>query len=166
MSDNIKVQRIVDEDGRRVEIRTYETSTESNKEVIVERHVEQVPLALHERVIEDIVPVVKSRKKEIYKDGQVIDTVVEELESNKMNLSSSQSYITKEDLTTLLKELVKSQKHAEEPVKNKVSQPLKVEESVPQKSNQLQTWIETVFFVILSGELAFCLYYLVLKNWL
>ncbi len=190
MADNVKIDRIVDDNGRRVETRVYETVVDGQKQRIVETHVEEIPMALHERVVESIAPVVTTRKKETYKDGQVVDSVVEELDHGTMKMTVAQpqpsNTLTKEDLKEVLHELLNARDNVREvrAVKKKVVVPpappkppkeVEVEEEedeptpvtpVKVESNKMWDWLEIGAYVILSGELAFCLYHLVLKNWL
>lgn len=40
------------------------------------------------------------------------------------------------------------------------------EEEKPKEDSSIWAWIETVGYIILAGQLAFCIYHLVLRNWL
>jgi hypothetical protein len=202
--NNIKVEHNIDDTGRRVETRVYETVLDGKKERVVETHVEQIPLVLQERVVESIAPVVTSRKKETYKDGKVVDTVIEELDHGTMKMSAKkpqESALTRDDLLSVLREVLTVRDTVREvkpvkqlPAKKVVApepepepEPEVEEEEVPVQpvvkrkvvkvaaepaptptpsNNKFWEFIEIGAYVILSGELAFCLYQLVLKNWL
>lgn len=241
MADNLKIERTIDDNGCRVETRVYETVIDGQKERIVETHVEKVPMELADRVIEKIVPVVANRKKETFKDGALVNTIVEELDRGTMKMgsprvdaitkedlvnvvremASSKNSLTKEDLVNVVRETMKTPKDSltKEDLVNVVKEmktpkdtltkddlinvvkmaapketltkddladvvrealnavakpiiklPKKVAEEevsvLPTKNNLLWDGLEILMYVVLSGELAFCLYQLVLKNWM
>lgn len=199
--ENMKIDRVIDDQGRRVETRSYEIVVDGQKERVIETHVEQVPMALQERVVEKIAPVVTTRKKELFKDGKVVNSVVEELDNNTMKMSAvvpvtpppvpQVNALTKEDLIEALREVMKPTVRSEEvksEVKLKVKKPAVEEEEeeevvkpVKVKKKAVQAtetdeevvkeggwgeWVEIGAYTLLSGQLAFILYYLVLKNWI
>lgn len=192
MAENIKVECVVDNKGRRIETRTFETVVDGQKQRVTETHVEEIPMALHERVVENIAPVVTNRKKETYKNGKIVDSVVEELDHGTMKMNAvatnkDANTLTKEDLRDVVKELLSSREPVieKEPVreirlvKKKTVAPTVVkiteeeEETVvpitvpPIKADdKTNEWIEIALYIVLSGQLAFCLYHLVLKNWI
>lgn len=141
MAEDVKIERVTDDDGRLVEKRTYETVLDGQKVIVRETHVEQVSMVLKERTVEKVTPVV--RKKEVYdKDGKVVDTVVEEIDRS--------AGMTKEEVLALLRELLA----------NKTEKPVEKAVTVNWKE-----YVELGLYFILSGELAFSVYHLVLKNW-
>lgn len=192
MAEDVKVERIVDENGRRVETRVYEVVIDGQKERVIETHVEQIPMALQERVVEKIAPVVTTRKKEIYnKDGKVVESQVEELDNGSMKMAPvvvqqapANNALTKEDLLEVLREVLTTRESVREvkPTKKKVvNKPKKVVEQEEEEieddptpvtpvttptNNKLWEVFEIGAYVVLAGELAFCIYHLVLKNWL
>jgi len=189
MADDVKIEHNTDPQGRRVETRVYETVVDGKKERVVETHVEQIPMVLSERVVEEIAPVVTTRKKETYKDGKVVDSHVEELDKGTMKMvpaaKPQESLLTKDDLMNAIREVVNAREQAPrevKPVAKTVApvvvapEPEKEEAPVvvqPKKASPVvaagsKIWelVEVGAYVVLSGELAFCLYQLVLKNWL
>lgn len=172
MAENLKVERVVKDDGRRAETHVYESVVDGQCERVVETHVEKVPMDLQERLVETIAPIVTARKKELYKDGKVVNTVVEELDRGtvKMTPQLPDNVLTKDDLKSILQEILESNKA---PIKLKKKKKLEVtpepelkQEDVPVKENGIWELVEIGAYVVLSGELAFCLYHLVLKNWI
>jgi hypothetical protein len=192
MAEDVKVERVVDGNGRRVETRVYEVVVDGQKQRVIETHVEQIPMSLQERIVESIAPVVTNRKKEVYdKDGKVVESQVEELDNGSLKMMPAVAQqapitnaLTKEDLVEVLREVLNSREHIRE-VKSikKVTKPKKVvapveeveeeEETEPTpvtpitpKVSKLQEIFEVGIYVVLAGELAFCVYHLILKNWL
>lgn len=115
MAENMKIDRSKTDDGRRVEQRVFETVVDGVKERVVETHVEQIPMTLQERVVEKVAPVVTARKREVYKEGKLVDTIVEELDGGStklqpvMNPQIIPNALTKEDLVAALREVVSTQ---------------------------------------------------------
>lgn len=190
MADDIKIERTVDDKGRRIEIRTFETVVDGKKERVTETYVEQVPLEMSERIVEEISPVITTRKKEIFKAGKKVDAVVESIYTNMVEVQQpvrQEEILTKADLMSALQELFNSQMNtrllgsgdvkmlvepktlAETP---KVEVPVapetpKVEVPVaPKTETAVWEYVETGAYMVLSAELAFCVYHLVLRNWL
>lgn len=166
MAEDVKIDRSKTEDGRRVEQRVFETVVDGVKERVVETHIEQIPMTLQERVVEKIAPVVTNRKREVYKEGKLVDTVVEELDncSVKMQPANPQAALTKEDLVAALREVVNQPHEVVKPVEPVVKRPVfHSSDPAPVQSKTFDI-VETVFWVIFSGELAFCVYQLFLKN--
>src|SRR4051812_16583820 len=110
MAEIPQVKYSNNEAGRRVETRTFENMVDENqKERVVETHVEQIPMVMTERVTERIVPVVASRKHEVYRDGKLVDITVEELDkasATQMNTVAKETGLTKEDLIAALREVM------------------------------------------------------------
>lgn len=174
MTEDMKIERYLDDKGRRIEVRTYETVVEGKKERITETYVEQVPLEMSERVIEEISPVITTRKKEVYKAGKKVDAVVESLPSNVVAQQSQDEVLTKADLVNVLQELFAQMNVRQIGTgdtkmlsgSNVMPQTLKSEEPVVNPSNSMLEYVETGLYMVLSAELAFCFYHLVLRNWI
>lgn len=193
MAENMKVDRTKTDDGRRVEQRVFESVVDGVKERVVETHVEQIPMTLQERVVEKIAPVVTARKREVYKEGKLVDTVVEELDNGSVKMQAAApapNSLTKDDLVAAIREVLapaapakvaatapldmddeeapapvvkKKRPVFHEPAPAPVVNPLV---TVPTQNSKLWDGMEMVLWVVLSGELAFCVYHLFLKNWL
>lgn len=182
------------DDGHKVEQHIYETDVDGNKERVVETNVDKtifgVPVSFQEKVTEKTIPIVASRKRETYKDGKLVETTVEQLDASLMkmqpvqpvaNLKSTSNFtvaepvvtrsdmLTKDDLFQALKELLETIMKKDKPVDNN-NQPM----PLPVPINPVPTPVpvpvqsdgfEGLAWIILSGELAFCIYNLVLKNW-
>lgn len=200
--------------GHRVEQHIYETNVDGNKERVIETNVDKVlfgvPVSFQERVTEKTVPIVSSRKRETYKDGKLVETVVEELDSSIIKLQPAtnttvvnplptpvsvvnptvsepvpSNVLTKDDLVKAVKEMLEAVLKSREPVLELPDEPVKVpvvnpvpvvppqvlpdrpfKEPTPpvQLANTADSW-ESLAWIILSGELAYCVYNLILKNW-
>lgn len=184
------------EDEHRVEQRVYETNIDGNKERVVETNVEKtlfgIPVSFQEKVTEKTVPIVASRKREVYKDGKLMETVVEELDGSLIKLHpvtpivpsapvvnpmataataapAASNVLTKEDLVQAMREVLEAVLKKSEPVLElpedvvPVTPPAPKPEPTPVPVQQ-DSW-ESLAWIVLSGELAFCVYNLVLKNW-
>jgi hypothetical protein len=195
MADNMKIERNIDDDGRRVETRVYETVIDGQKQRVIETHIEQIPMTLAERVVEKVSPIVTTRKTELYRDGKIVDAVLEELDHGTLRMGTvvqapahpkESDVLTKNDLKEILREILQERDSSireVKPTKKVVNKTKKVEpepveeveeieeiedaEVTPSKdNNKVWEWVEIGAYVVLSGELAFCLYHLLLKNWL
>jgi hypothetical protein len=132
---DVKIVRNLDNNGRLVETHTYEVVTDGKRERVIETYIERVPMEMSERVVEEITPVVTTRKKEVFKDGKSVDALVEDLDQ------SLREFQTRMPTGGLV-----------------------VEPPAP-VNNTVWEYVEMGAYVILSAELAFCLYHLFLKNW-
>lgn len=179
MADDVKIERHLDDKGRRIEVHIYETIVDGKKERVTETYIEQVPMEMSERVVEEISPVITTRKKEVYKSGKKVDAVVESIPSNVMEVQQPQrqnDVLTKADLVNVLQELfaqmntrqigssdVKMLPEPSVPETPKVEEPVK---DKPNANNSLWEHVETGAYMVLSAELAFCVYHLILRNWI
>lgn len=136
-----KIERFNNEEGRRVEKRIFE----ENGERIIETHIEAIPMHLHERITEKLASLVTSRKKEVFKDGQLVDVIIEELDKP-LKMATPDTVITKDNLTeTIIK-------------------PKKTLKMSLDNTTYLE-YLELGLYAIISCEMAFCLYHLILTNW-
>ena len=178
MADQVTVNRFSANDGRRVEERVVERQTEAgHKERVVETHVEKVPYALDERMVEKIVPIVTERRLEKFDhDGNLMDTIVEQVDDESLHLGQPKlKALTRQDIIDTVKTTVKlalSQHNAGivvQPAEIPEADPFGDEpvfEEKPTFAEKYGKYVDTGLYLVLSGELAFIIYQMFLRGML
>jgi cobalamin biosynthesis Mg chelatase CobN len=103
----VKVERGKSDDNRRTETRIEEVTTGSTTERITTVMEETVPMEIKKVVRETIMPVVTTRKIDQFQEGKVVQSDVEIVPDQQMNLiKSSQDPITKNDIYQIVKSVL------------------------------------------------------------
>ena len=172
MADKFTYTKYKTDDGLRAEHRFIERQDESgNKERVLETHVEQVPFVIAERVVEKVAPVITERRKETYSNGELIDTVIEQVSNSSLQLTvpvEIPDLVTKSDVEEIIRkvlsEIIENQANTIDEPEEVV--PPEIAEVIPPEpvKSSWSSWLDIGLYVILAGQLAFIVYQGFLKG--